>query len=267
MDKVFVSGGRKPRKNKRFSLPGFGAAKRGSYAPVDDDQTEYFPYGGGSGVDEFAYKDNYLSYEPADILEESSVKLEPPTSLSRNVRRVLARGSKYDVYEAVPEPEPEPVSEEVLESAELPADLRVPVPADAVDPDAAEEIGAPQEIEEPLDPSEPPAGAALAPPSPSGPDPVEVIAELLSLEWLDSIPLNAQDCIAWIRSLARASLVLAPLDMYADGLNEMLPGTLTVLVGVELFVLMLIGYALAKILELLCLPAVLHTHLGLQLLS
>lgn len=221
MDSVFVSSRKPPKKGLLKNLIGARSRKGNSdKSPASDAVTEYFPFAGGDGVDSYEFQPDHMSYEPAESMLDTDVSIEADYSarLRRNVKKVFLRNSNYEVFSRNPE---------VSEHTELTAPIN--------EPESFPEL-------------EPHLQNTNIPSSHSG----DGIEGFWTLQWLNNLPPSFDTAIPYIRRAARATVILIPLDAVPD----LVEGTEILVAGIEVFLFMLAADFAARLVRIVCFPAV-----------
>lgn len=221
MDSVFISSKKSPKKGIFKSLIGARSRRSNSYqSQASDALTEYFPFAGGDGVDNYEFQPDYMRCEPGESMFATDVNVEPDYSagVRRNAQKVLLRNSKYEVYD------------QKSHTAE-----RTERITHADEPETFSELKTfSQRKQRPLTHAD------------------DGFSEFWTLQWLNDLHLSVDMAIPYIRKVARASLILVPLDAISDHVE----GTEILIAGLEVFLFMLAADFAARLIRFICFPAV-----------
>lgn len=253
MDKVFVSSSSKSGR-PTSKLLNWQIGKHKSRESTES-KPEYFPRSGGGGVESYEFNPDYMSYEPNETMVDSDVYIpeEKSQQLRRAVRKIIVKGSKYEIVDQVPGEEDPDASVQLHTPPRSPSKTPIRNPKSAAprmrmpDPNLSQSQSKfTQFVNQPFASAYPDVSQTVNTPHESTPNEEPT--------WLDTLcDLNFRNVEYFIRRGAQKSVVLLPLDGLADKFSDV-PFAVDVIVGVELFALMLMSDFIAALTRVICRP-------------
>lgn len=195
------------------------------------DATEFFPRNGGAGTEVFP------AYEPVEVMPDSSVPIPEDTSLRSDIQRAIRRVALRSDTDSV-----SAISLEVVPDGATTVDRRVDAAQyySTFPPAAGSDLSATTRASAASDAT---GGAAAG--APGAP-------------WSGAaLPDVARSVVPLIRECARRSVVLLPVDNLIDSHPQLQPAVLVF----ETFCLMVCADLAARVVQIVCKPAVLVLRL------
>lgn len=252
MDKVFISSSKSGRPTSKLLNWHIGKHKS---RERDEKDNGYFPRSGGGGIESNEFNPDYMSYEPDEAMIDTDVYIpeEKSQQLRRAVRKIIVKGSKYEIVDDFPE-DADPNAPVYLETPphspnQHPIRNPKPVAPRMRMPDSHLKQSVPkisQSVSQPSTLFDSEVSKSVN--TPNEPQTEEP-------NWLDTLcELKFRNIQYFIRKGAQRSVVLLPLDGLVDKFSN-IPFSQEVIVGLELFALMLLSDCIAALTRTICRPA------------